>query len=162
MSGATNLLLEGRLSWRLGRLLFSSEDLGLERLKLARSRERQRTVERVMVVFFQWLRAKSELQSPRRLTLRRARAARWELTQAELRLNMLTGGWFSANLPDLYPPPIPAAQAQPGLPQPSSSPATDAKARSSHASPKASNSTPPEKAHPNSAVLPQPSNIEPH
>jgi len=99
MSGATNLLLEGRLSWRLGRLLFSSEDLGIERLKLARSRERQRVVERALAVLFQWLRAQSELSSPRRLTLRRSRAARWELTQSELHLDALTGGWFSAHRP---------------------------------------------------------------
>ncbi len=99
MSGATNLLLEGRLSWRLGRLLFSSEDLGIERLKLARSRERQRVVERTLAVLFQWLRAQSELASARRITLRRSRAARWELTQAELHLDALTGGWFSAHRP---------------------------------------------------------------
>jgi hypothetical protein len=99
MSGASNLLLEGRLSWRLGRLLFSSEDLGIERLKLARSRERQRVVERALAVLFQWLRAESELSSTRRTTLRRSRAARWELTQAELHLDALTGGWFSAHKP---------------------------------------------------------------
>ena len=111
MSGATNLLLEGRLSWRLGRLLFSSEDLGIERLKLARSRERQRVVERALAVFFQWLRAQSELSSTRRLTLRRYRAARWELTQAELHLDSLTGGWFSAHRP------TPTASQTPQPPQ---------------------------------------------
>jgi hypothetical protein len=108
MSGASNLLLEGRLSWRLGRLLFSSEDLGIERLKLARSRERQRVVERALAVLFQWLRAESELSSTRRTTLRRSRAARWELTQSELHLDSLTGGWFSAHRPT--PTALPASQ----------------------------------------------------
>ncbi len=105
MSGATNLLLEGRLSWRLGRLLFSAEDLGIERLRLARSRERQRVVERTMAVLFRWLRAESELASRRRLTPRQARAARWERTQSELRLDVLTAGWFSAHRPALVAPP---------------------------------------------------------
>ncbi len=99
MSGATNLLLEARLSWRLGRLLFSSEDLGIERLRLARSRERQRVVERTMSILFRWLRSQSELTSGRKLTSRQVRAAKWERTQAEMRLDVLTAGWFSAHTP---------------------------------------------------------------
>jgi len=107
MSGATNLLLEGRLSWRLGRLLFSTEDLGLERLRLARSRERQRVVERTMAVLFQWLRAQSELAPGKRLTARQLRTAKWERVQAEMRLDVLSGGWFSAH----YPATVPARAA---------------------------------------------------
>jgi hypothetical protein len=115
-SGATNLLLEGRLSWRLGRLLFSAEDLGVERLRLARSRERQRVVERTMAVLFRWLRAESELASGRRLTQRQARAARWERTQSELRLDVLTAGWFSAHRPAPAALPAPEVQGPPPAP----------------------------------------------
>ncbi len=117
MSGATNLLLEARLSWRLGRLLFSSEDLGIERLRLARSRERQRVVERTMAVLFHWLRSESELSTGRRLTLRQARAARWERTQSEMRLDVLTGGWFSAHRP--VPVAAPASDSRQDAPEPS-------------------------------------------
>jgi hypothetical protein len=100
-SDASNVLLEGRLAWRLGRLLFSSEDLGIERLKLARSRERQRVVERTLAVLFQWMRAQSELVTRRRSPRRAARAARWEATQAAMRLDAMTAGWFTAHLPPL-------------------------------------------------------------
>lgn len=103
MSGATNLLLEGRLSWRLGRLLFSTEDLGIERLRLARSRERQRVVERTIAILFRWLRAQSALASGRKLTARQTRAAKWERTQSEMRLDVLTAGWFSTHLPTYAP-----------------------------------------------------------
>ena len=155
MSGASNLLLEGRLSWRLGRLLFSSEDLGIERLKLARSRERQRVVERAVVVLFQWLRAQSELSTGRRLTQRRARAAHWEITQAELRLDVLTAGWFSA-----HRPPLNAAQAlqTDGGPRSlgqSDSAATAAPPSGSRVPSKTPNPNHQDSASPKAAVLPQ-------
>jgi hypothetical protein len=103
-SDASNTLLEGRLAWRLGRLLFSSEDLGLERLKLARARERQRLVERTLVVLFQWLRAQAELAAVRKAASRAARIARWEAMQAALRLDVMTAGWFSAHSAALLEP----------------------------------------------------------
>ena len=140
MSGATNLLLEGRLSWRLGRLLFSAEDLGIERLRLARSRERQRVVERTMAVLFQWLRSESELLSGRHLTQRRTRAARWERTQSEMRLDVLTAGWFSAHRPSLVPAQVPAADKGPKPSSPGDSsapaPATDSRVPSKTQDPK--------------------------
>lgn len=117
-SDASNSLLEGRVAWRLGRLLFSSEDLGLERLKLARARERQRLVERTLGVLFQWLRAQSELAVVRKAASRTARIARWEALQAALRLDVMTAGWFSAHSAVLL---VPLAQPSkpPGEPPPS-------------------------------------------
>jgi hypothetical protein len=103
-SDASNTLLEGRVAWRLGRLLFSSEDLGLERLKLARARERQRLVERTLVVLFQWLRAEAALAAVRKSASRTARIARWEAMQAGLRLDVMTAGWFSAHSAALLAP----------------------------------------------------------
>jgi hypothetical protein len=100
-SDASNILLEGRLSWRLGRLLFSSEDLGVERLRLARSRERQHVVERALAVFFQWLRAQSQLASVRNVPRRAVRRAKWDVTQATLHLDALTAGWFSLHARDV-------------------------------------------------------------
>jgi len=140
MSGATNLLLEGRLSWRLGRLLFSTEDLGIERLRLARSRERQRVVERTMAVLFRWLRAKSELASGRKLTARQARAAKWECTQTEMRLDVLTAGWFSAHYPALGPTPTPtpdiesskARESAPAVGAPDPVPSASPKTQEAH------------------------------
>ena len=159
MSGANSLLLEGRLSWRLGRLLFSPEDLGLERLKLARSRERQRVVERAMVAFFQWLRAQSELSMGHRLPLRRARAARWELTQSELRLDVLTGGWFSAHRPVLSAVKVPQPEgAASTLDQPSTAaPAPPSGSRVPQKTQIPNHQAP---ASPKSAALPQMSGSE--
>lgn len=95
------VLLEGRLAWRLGRLLFSPEDLGLERLKLARARERQRVTDRLLTVLLQWMRAQSMLRSPGKAPRRVVAAARWGLVQATLRLDSMTAGWFSAHRPDI-------------------------------------------------------------
>jgi|GEM_PF-2779144 len=99
---ASHTLLEGRLGWRLGRLLFSSEDLGIERLRLARARERQRIIERTLSVFFQWIQAQAELVLERN-TARRRSAARWEAASASMRLDAMTAGWFSAHLGALMP-----------------------------------------------------------
>jgi hypothetical protein len=101
-SDASNTLLEGRLAWRLGRLLFSSEDLGIERLRLARARERQRVVERTLAMLFSWIRAQAELAVPHRRTSR-IRAARWQAAQASMRLDAMTAGWFSAHASKLQP-----------------------------------------------------------
>ncbi len=65
------------------------------------------------MVLFQWLRAQSELSMGRRLPQRRARAARWELTQAELRLDVLTAGWFSAHRPTLNAVSVPQPESDP-------------------------------------------------
>ncbi len=101
-SDASNMLLEGRVAWRFGRLLFSSEDLGIERLRLARARERQRVVERTLSVFFQWLHAQVELSQLRKRSSR-MRALRWGAAQAAMRLDALTAGWFSAHLTRALP-----------------------------------------------------------
>ncbi len=120
-SDASNVLLEGRLAWRLGRLLFSSEDLGLERLKLARSRERQRVVDRTLAVLFLWMRAQSELSVHRKRPTRAARAARWESMQAAMRLDAMTAGWFSEHLPAIAAPPPQGRQSEPSAATPSAS-----------------------------------------
>jgi hypothetical protein len=124
-SDSSNTLLEGRVAWRLGRLLFSSEDLGLERLKLARARERQRLVERTLVVLFQWLRAQSEVAAARKAASRTARIARWEVMQAAPRLDAMTAGWFSAHSAALLAP-----LSQPRAPKPAGAPSPPGEASS--------------------------------
>jgi hypothetical protein len=121
-SDASNMLLEGRLAWRLGRLLFSSEDLGIERLRLARSRERQRVIERTLAVFFRWMRAQAELVRIRNVPRRTIRVARWEATQAALHLDATTAGWFSAHAEEMLRH---AAGAEEGKSAPVSSPPAD-------------------------------------
>jgi hypothetical protein len=70
-------------------------------------------VERTLSLFFQWLRAQSELTVSRKRS-RRLRALRWDAAQATMRLDALTAGWFSVNanraLPLLR---APSAQAGP-------------------------------------------------
>ncbi len=106
-----NLLLEASLTWRLGALVFGSEELGLERLHLARERERQRLALQVLQALLDFNRAWLQVQVPRRRTGR----ARLSLFEATLRLDLLTGGWFSAKGAPvvLKPPSVPAPSRTP-------------------------------------------------
>ena len=93
-SGATTTL-EARLTWRLDRLLFADDEPSLERLRLEREEARSRIGTKVLELLFAWQRAlldeagsdagsHAEVEA----TLRRL--------QAEIALDVLTGGWFGA------------------------------------------------------------------
>jgi hypothetical protein len=88
-----NLYLEGRLTWRLDRLLYADDEPGLERSRLERQDARARISAKVIDTLFQWQRAL--------VAQRGALPASKELIDATLRvaesqaaLDVLTGGWF--------------------------------------------------------------------
>jgi hypothetical protein len=89
-----NFLLELRLTWRLDRLLYATEEPMIERVRLQRQYERTRLATQILEVLFAWRRARiaiADAPSPsRERTDAEGRAA-----EAFATLDVLTGGWFS-------------------------------------------------------------------
>jgi hypothetical protein len=96
-TGGADLLLEARATWTLDRLVFASEELGVERLRLEHDRAEERLVDRVLSLVFAWERAGRRLAAPETEPEARERAAE-ELLEAEATLDVLTGGWFGAEI----------------------------------------------------------------
>jgi hypothetical protein len=92
---AATLVLEGRLTWRLDRLLFADDEPSLERLRLDREEARGKVAGKVLDALFQWQRAWLALHALKPGT-REATDATMRLVEAEAGLDVLTGGWFGA------------------------------------------------------------------
>jgi hypothetical protein len=88
-----NLYLEGRLTWRLDRLLYADDEPTLEKTRLDRQDARERIAGRVVDSLFQWQRA---LIAERGALVgsKEASDASLRLAEAEAALDILTGGWF--------------------------------------------------------------------
>jgi hypothetical protein len=88
-----NLYLEGRLTWRLDRLLYADDEPTLERTRLERQDARERVAAKVVDSLFQWQRA---LIAERGAIAgsKEAIDASLRLAEAEAALDILTGGWF--------------------------------------------------------------------
>lgn len=102
-AGGAKLFFEARLTWDLDRLVFSSEELAVERLRRQRASDRLDLVERVLEALFSWQRAKLEAIDPTRLPEERA-LAQLRGAQAAILLDVLTGGWFSDHVSARRPP----------------------------------------------------------
>jgi hypothetical protein len=91
LTGGNDLLLEASATWKLNRLVFADEEIAVERLALEREKSTEKLSERVLERLFDWHRALSTLASadPKR-------RGRLELDriEAEVELDVLTGGWF--------------------------------------------------------------------
>jgi hypothetical protein len=96
-SGAThaNLWLEARAAFRLDRLLFAGEELGVERLRLEESEAAQRLALRVVSLLAAWQRAWLEGKAAPGGTVS-ALEASLASSELEASLDVVTGGWFSA------------------------------------------------------------------
>jgi hypothetical protein len=92
--GAT-LVLEGRLTWRLDRLLYADDEPSLERLRLDREDARSKVAGRVLDALFQWQRAWLAVHKATPGT-REATDATMRLIESEAGLDVMTGGWFGA------------------------------------------------------------------
>jgi hypothetical protein len=92
LAGGNGLLLEGQATFRLNRLLFADEELAVERLRIERERGSERRQARVTARVLAWHRAVSRERSAASAEERgRAELLRVE---AEVELDVLTGGWF--------------------------------------------------------------------
>lgn len=96
-AGGTNLLFEARATWKLDRLLFADEELAVERLRGEQARARGALTERVLKALFAWQRAELKGRDPQADPEARTQSLLLAL-EAELTLDVLTGGWFSEAL----------------------------------------------------------------
>jgi len=92
--GGTDFLLEASATWKLNRLVFADEEIAVERLELEREKNVERLSERVVELLFDWHRALSELAVPD-LGPKRRGLLELERLEAEVGLDVLTGGWFA-------------------------------------------------------------------
>ena len=92
--GGTDFLLEASATWKLNRLVFADEEIAIERLELEREKNVERLSERVVERLFDWHRALSELAAPD-LGPKRRGLLELERLEAEVELDVLTGGWFA-------------------------------------------------------------------
>jgi hypothetical protein len=93
-AGAT-LVLEGRLTWRLDRLLYADDEPSLERLRLERQDARSKLAGKVLDALFQWQRAWLAVNATKPGS-RENNDATMRLLEAEAGLDVMTGGWFGA------------------------------------------------------------------
>jgi len=92
-TAGADMWLEGRLTWRLDRLLYADDEPTLERVRLERQDARTRVAGKVLDALFQWQRAWVSLHVATPGT-REATDATMRLIEAEAGLDVMTGGWF--------------------------------------------------------------------
>jgi len=93
-SGSTTTL-EARLTWRLDRLIFSGDEPTLERVRLEREETRNRIASKILELLFTWQRALLDEAASDSGSRAEVDATLREL-EAEISLDVLTGGWFGA------------------------------------------------------------------
>jgi hypothetical protein len=94
-TAGADMWLEGRLTWRLDRLLYADDEPTLERVRLERQDARTRVAGKVLDALFQWQRAWLSVHTSKPAT-REATDATMRLIEAEAGLDVMTGGWFGA------------------------------------------------------------------
>ena len=113
VAGGRDWLLEAQLTFRLGRLVFADEELPIERLRIERERNAARTAAHVLARLLDWHRALSLARDPA-LTPEATHKLALDALEAEVELDVLTGGWFGERAAPYHAPP-PRAAATPPL-----------------------------------------------
>ena len=93
-TGATGYGFEGRVTFRLDRLLFADEEVSLERIRLDRLEVRTRIAAKALQLLFEWQRAYGLEQNPALPTDEHFDAVLREI-EAAATLDVMTDGWFS-------------------------------------------------------------------
>ena len=96
-TGGYDLFFEGALTWRLGRLVFASDEIAIERLRAQRAAAELRLTERVVGLLFTWHRGRLKAADAG-LPPAERRAAMLDAIEAELWLDVLTDGWFGRRI----------------------------------------------------------------
>lgn len=91
---AAGYRLDARVSFRLDRLLFADQEVALERIRFQRLEARSKLSVRVLRAVFDWQRARA-LERDALLSQEERAAAAIRVLEAEMTLDVLTGGWFS-------------------------------------------------------------------
>ncbi len=97
LTGGADLRLEAQLKWEFDRLLYASDELAVERIRLAAAQRRAQLVDRVLDWLFRWQLAELQAADVLADPLERA-AAGLRALQAVRALDVLSGGWFTPHL----------------------------------------------------------------
>jgi hypothetical protein len=84
---------EARATFRLDKLVFADEEVALERMREERIEAGKKLRERVLATLFAWQKAMRLRDDPSAEPEARTKAE-WEVIEAEVTLDVLTGGWF--------------------------------------------------------------------
>jgi hypothetical protein len=93
-AGASELAFEARLTWHLDRLVFSNEEVGIERLRSEWSASEHKLIEHVLLQLALWQRSRvraADVDSEPEVR----ETAELEAIGAAVELDVLTDGWFS-------------------------------------------------------------------
>ena len=102
----SDLVLELSLTWRFDRVLYTGDEAALERVRLMRQRVRSRVATRTLELLFAWQRASIDAADAPSGT--REELDAWlHASEAEAKLDVITGGWFSRKRNDSAPEPEP-------------------------------------------------------
>jgi hypothetical protein len=93
-AGGASLTFEARLTWKLDRLVFASEEIQIERLRGQRGAAARTLVREVLKALVAWQRAELRAGDPASSPEERL-DARLDALEAEATLDVLTDGWFS-------------------------------------------------------------------
>jgi hypothetical protein len=97
-AGGVTVAFEAQATWRLDRLVFADEEIDVEQLRRHQSQREARLVDQVLKALFDWQRAVFVLGRTDVTPEEQALAA-LRLVEAEVKLDILTGGWFSVHAP---------------------------------------------------------------
>lgn len=89
-----SLWLEARATFKLDKLVFADEEVTLERMRDDRIEEAKKLREKVLETLFAWQRAVFVRDDVSIEPEKRMKAA-FDVVEAEVKLDVLTGGWFS-------------------------------------------------------------------
>ncbi len=93
-AGASELAFEARLTWHLDRLVFSNEEVGIERLRSEWNASEHKLIEHVLLQLALWQRSRvraADVDSEPEVR----ETAELEAIGAAVELDVLTDGWFS-------------------------------------------------------------------
>src|SRR5450631_1843773 len=93
-AGAAELAFEARLTWHLDRLVFSNEEVGIERLRSEWNASEHKLIEHVLLQLALWQRSRvraADVDSEPEVR----ETAELEAIGAAVELDVLTDGWFS-------------------------------------------------------------------
>jgi hypothetical protein len=96
-AGGVGWWIEARLTWHFDRLVFDTHELGVERLRLEHAERAGKLVTKVISTLFGWQRASLKAEDPT-ATPEEQERAELERAEAEILLDLLTGGWFVREL----------------------------------------------------------------
>ena len=95
--GGHDLWFEARLTWRLEHLVFSHDEIAIQRLKAQELETRRRLLRQVLEALLDWQRAR-RAQGSELLDEEQRQALELRELDAVLRLDAWTDGWFSRHL----------------------------------------------------------------